>query len=364
MQIESIKDRCCGCGACVQACPAKCLEMVSDSEGFRYPQLTNPSECLDCNRCGRVCQLLNPFPEKEPLETYSGFSTNEPVRMQSSSGGLFSALAEKTIEQGGVVFGAAFDSCWRAVIDSTETVDGLSAFRGSKYMQADTGDSYARCAAFLKQGRHVLYSGVQCQIAGLLHFLGRDYPNLLTVACTCHGTPSPAVWDRYLKEISGDRVVSSVNFRDKRNGWRNYCLTVSFTDGSEFSATAMKTPYMIGFIKSLYERPSCATCPARFGESGADIVLADFWGVELFVPGIDSSKGISFVQAGTEKGRTCLESLPGTELKHASMSDASTYNGGLKKSHPAHEGRGEFFSRLNGEPSICGLITSIVGDSM
>lgn len=193
---------CCGCEACAQRCPKQCIAMHADAEGFLYPRI-NTAACIDCGLCEQVCPVLRPAAPRTPTAVYAAKNPDERIRMESSSGGVFTLLAERTIRAGGVVFGARFDEAWEVVHDSTETIEGLAAFRGSKYVQSRIGTSFARAEEFLKQGRQVLFTGTPCQIAGLNRFLRRSYDNLLTVDVVCHGVPSPLVWRRYLDEIGG-----------------------------------------------------------------------------------------------------------------------------------------------------------------
>lgn len=137
---------------------------------------------------------------------------DENVRMKSSSGGIFTLLAESVIQAGGVVFGARFDSEWNVVHDYTESVEGLEAFRGSKYVQSDIGNNFKKAEAFLHVGRKVLFSGTPCQIAGLKKFLRRDYDALLTVEVVCHGVPSPMVWRDYLEYKRAKRAAGKIRF--------------------------------------------------------------------------------------------------------------------------------------------------------
>ena len=102
--------------------------------------------------------------------------------MKSSSGGIFTMLAEAVIDKGGVVFGARFDKNWEVMHDYTETKEGLDIFRGAKYTQSKIGRTYKEAKDFLIQGRKVLFSGTGCQIAGLRLFLHKKYDNLLMVA--------------------------------------------------------------------------------------------------------------------------------------------------------------------------------------
>ena len=212
------------------------------------------------------------------------------------------------ISQGGVVFGARFDENWEVKHDFTENSDGLSAFRGSKYLQSRIEDAYSKVEIFLRQGRVVLFSGTPCQVAGLKRYLRQEYENLLTTDFVCHGVPSPLVWREYLKETSKNQKVVNVNFRDKNESWKKYKLVV---DGKEVIVNQpfYTNEYMLGFLRDIYLRPSCYACPAKSGKSGADITLGDFWGIENYLPEFDDDKGVSLVMVQTEKGATYFNAL-------------------------------------------------------
>ena len=235
IDIKDKKD-CCGCSACVQKCPKQCISLKEDCEGFLYP-IVDKDICIDCGLCEKVCPILYQGEERKPLKVFAAKNHDEEIRKQSSSGGIFTLLAEKIINEGGVVFGAKFDENWDVKHDYTETIEGLAAFRGSKYVQSRIEDNYRKAETFLKQGRKVLFSGTPCQIAGLKRFFRKEYENLLTVDFICHGVPSPGVWRRYLQEtvarmcdknrVSTDPIsiknarVESISFRDKSHGWKN-----------------------------------------------------------------------------------------------------------------------------------------------
>ena len=119
-----IKDKkaCCGCQACYEACPAKCISMVADEEGFLYPKV-NRADCVDCHLCEKVCPQKNLAPKTsdEPLACYAAVANDDEIRLQSSSGGVFSLLANAILERGGVVFGARFDDSFAVFHSYTET---------------------------------------------------------------------------------------------------------------------------------------------------------------------------------------------------------------------------------------------------
>lgn len=293
------KNDCCGCGACAQRCPEQCISMRADEQGFLYPQ-TDEVKCIDCGLCERVCPMIQHGEPREPVATYAARHLDETIRLASSSGGAFTAIAEHVIAQDGVVFGARFNEQWDVVHDYTETIDGLAPFRGSKYVQSAIGDNFVKAEQFLKQGRQVLFTGTPCQIAGLKHFLRKDYDNLLTVEVACHGVPSPLVWQEYLK----DKNPTAINFRDKRNGWKNYHFTLNGK-----SVPHDNDNFMGCFLENYSLRPACFDCQAKHGSSQADLNIADLWGISQIAPAIDDDRGTSTIIAWNEQGNTIAKAI-------------------------------------------------------
>lgn len=335
IDIKDKKD-CCGCHACATICAKHCITMQADEEGFLYP-VVDRAACTDCGLCEKVCPVINQSEPRKPLKVYAAKNKDEEIRHQSSSGGIFTLLAEKVINEGGVVFGARFDKDWNVIHDWTDTIEGIAAFRGSKYVQSTIGDTYRVAREFLKQERKVLFSGTPCQIAGLKKYLHKDYDNLLTVDVVCHGVPSPLVWRRYLDETReqlraqrgvGKNTVSSsmdelpvitgISFRDKTNGWKKFGFRLRYAAseaaGNSVPASAIREEkeflqefhdnlFMKGFLANLYLRPSCHACAARLGKSGSDVSIADFWGVQNYYPNFDDDKGIGLILINSKKGK-------------------------------------------------------------
>lgn len=192
--LNTPKVRCTGCTACVAACPKSCLHMERDKEGFFYP-VAEEAACINCDRCNRVCPAQKPLPvdDKEPL-CYAAISRQDRQRAQSSSGGVFSLLAEKMLEQGGAVYGATMEPDLTVRHLRITHIEDLPRLMGSKYVQSRMGDCFTRLRRDLERGREVLFSGTGCQVQGLLGYLGGPKPGLLTVDVICHGVPSEAVW--------------------------------------------------------------------------------------------------------------------------------------------------------------------------
>lgn len=270
-------------------------------------------------------------------------------------------LAEAVLNDGGVVFGVCWDKDWRLVFDYTESIDGLSRFRGSKYLQAHVGDAYLKVEQFLKLGRRVLFSGTPCQIRGLKLFLRREYDSLLCVDIICHGVPSPGVFRRYLNEeienvaktkaIDIDSLcIDDIQFRDKRLGWKRFSFTISLTEALaeggkniiSLSSPLDENLYMRGFLQDLYLRPSCYACSAKAGKSGADITLGDFWGIEQLKPEIDDDKGVSAVLLNTPLGRQIFEQLS-VEKTLMNYAHVQQYNLAVYRSVARPQKRDKFF---------------------
>ena len=356
IRITDKKD-CCGCHACVSVCARHSITMQEDNEGFQYP-VVDTSTCTDCGLCEKVCPVINQDAPRKPLKVYAAKNRDEEIRRQSSSGGIFTPLAEAVIREGGVVFGAKFDKEWNVIHAWTDTIECIADFRGSKYVQSAIGNTYREAREFLKQGRKVLFSGTPCQIAGLRKFLRKEYDNLLAVDVVCHGVPSPLVWRKYLEETrenlraerdAGKNTVSSslkdlpvitgISFRDKTHGWKKFGFRLRYA-ASEAAENSVPVPandsersllqpfsdnvFMRGFLKNLYLRPSCYACASRSGKSGSDISIADFWGVQNYYPEFDDDKGIGLVLVNTDKGRKAYEQTNADSME-------STYEQGLSQ---------------------------------
>ena len=160
-------------------------------------------------------------------------------------------LAEEILEEGGVVFGAAFDGQMMVHHVAVESVRDLERLRGSKYLQSRIANSYADVKAYLAADRKVLFSGTACQIAGLLHFLGRPYEKLWTVDVLCHGVPTPTLWKNYLSEQNRafKMPVRQISFRDKSQGWKKYQMAWKVEGGEIYRQPASRNPYMRLFCR-------------------------------------------------------------------------------------------------------------------
>ncbi len=347
------KSQCCGCEACRNICPRQCILMKDDKEGFLYPEV-NLTDCIDCGLCEKVCPVLHPAKERRPVAVYAAKHCDDNIRLVSSSGGVFTFIAEKVIDEGGVVFGARFNDQWKVIHDYVETKDRLSCLRGSKYVQSRIGDTYKQALHFLQSGRKVLFTGTSCQIAGLKLFLRKEYDNLLTADVICHGVPSPKVWKKFLDEItSTNRLqVTDISFRNKQKGWRNYFLSVK-SDEKELSDIPVYSGiYSHLFLADLMLRPSCYSCPAKSGESCSDITLGDFWGIENILPEFDDDKGCSVALLYNPKSKYFIE---GMNISDVVYNQAKQGNPSLEVSANCPVNRNYFFRLLNSDKSLADI---------
>ncbi|MBQ7991124.1 MAG: Coenzyme F420 hydrogenase/dehydrogenase, beta subunit C-terminal domain [Oscillospiraceae bacterium] len=313
------KNKCTGCHACAAVCPKSCIDMRRDSEGFLYP-VVNTDECINCNKCERVCPILTGRTENTDSQQlgYAAYSKDEEMRLKSSSGGIFSEIAEVIIDRGGVVFGAAMAEDQRSVHHiAVDDKEGLEILRGSKYLQSTVGDTYKQAKEYLENGRYVLFTGTPCQIGGLYAYLGKDHDRLYTQDLICHGAPSPLVWEKYVEyrekkasDGSSPKVMTRRTFF-RVKPWKRFSVRFEFSNLTEYLADLRSDPFMRGFLSDIYLRPSCYDCKYKTVHRQADITLADFWGIQNVYPDMDDDNGISFVWVHSDKGRELFDEIRG-----------------------------------------------------
>lgn len=337
------KAECSGCGACRAACPKKCITMQLDEEGFLYP-VVDKAQCVNCGICENVCPFQN-SEKANVLETYGFNAKEDELRKNSSSGGVFSLLAEDVISRDGIVYGIVLtEDCQKAIYAEASTKEELAKLRGSKYVQAETGDVYASVQQHLKAGQEVLFTGTPCQVNGLKKYLRRDYENLICMDIICHGAPSQKIWQSALRAVEEKNgfEISSVNFRNKKNGWKAFGICYTDTKGEARFVSRGDDPYMFMFLDDCCLRPSCYACKAKQANM-ADLTIGDLWGVQEIVPSLNDDKGTSSVIIRTDKGAKIFNAIKQKGLCEAVSYDAVAEKNPAEYKSVARPSRREHF---------------------
>ena len=349
IEVKDKKD-CCGCKACANVCPKQCIQFIEDEEGFSYPKV-DTSKCINCHLCERVCPCLvnSPLRERKPI-SYGAKIKDRDIRDKSSSGGVFSALANKILDDNGVIYGVTMrDDLKSAHNVRIDNKKDLALLRGSKYLQSDTENIYVQVKKDLIDGKKVLFSGVPCQINALKMFLHKEYENLYCVEVICHGTPSPALWKKYLEHLEDkyNAKVESVDFRNKKYGWKRFGLVKKGKNINQY-LDQNTDPYMVMFLRNYCLRPSCYNCNAKKLESLADITIADFWGIENVLPEMEDDTGTSLVLVQNDKGKELLDSINNEiEIKEVNFDQAIKCNPSYSISVSKPKERDTFFVDMN-----------------
>lgn len=336
---------CTGCGGCYAVCPVACISMQRDSAGFVRPAIEE-EKCIHCGKCGDVCKSLFSTKKADAPKAFAAAVKSDDLIMQTSSGGVFAALAESVISKGGVVCGAAFDKKMKLHHIIVDEKQELPPLYGSKYVQSRSGDAIKTLISLPKDIK-ILFAGTGCQV-NAAKLLLQDHEQAVFVDIVCHGCPSPALFELHKSELEKkyDAPLKKINFRDKSKGWQSYRFTAEFKNGKKYSAYPGEDPYMRLFLKNMSLQNACHRCPAKCN-SLSDITLGDFWGIKNVLPGFDYKYGASLVLLRTAAGRTAFEEIE--SLLNVSLADydsALKPNPNVALSTPRPEKKDEFFSEI------------------
>ena len=332
-------ERCAGCSVCSNVCLVQALTMQPDVLGFDYPHIDD-SICTHCGQCAAVCPVLNVSdkhvsPRDEP-QALAAWADDELLRQESSSGGVFGAIATDSIAKGGVVAGVRLNvDQRRAEHYLCTTVADLACARGSKYIQSHPGTIYNDVCTYLCMGRQVLFSGTPCQVAGMRRLAVQcgGVGLLSVVEVICHGVPSEVVWWGYLTSLEAryGSKVTDYRFRSKSPaGWHGYSAVARFANGREYVRNHGQDFFNVAFLRDYCLRRSCYDCEFCAENSVADLTLGDFWGVPL---SLDDDKGVSIAVVRTACGQALLDQCGHLQSSVVSLAVAQAGNPRLKSGH-------------------------------
>lgn len=315
--MDSVDDRdeihCCGCGACKQICPKKCIKMEENERGFLVP-VVDKSKCISCGLCKKICpEIKENFEFNEVNAAYAIVSKNNNIQKQSTSGGVFYIIAKYILENNGIVFGAAWQDKYNVSHIAVNNIKELIKLQQSKYIQSNTQNTFEEAKKYLKEKRIVLYSGTACQIQGLKSYLQKEYENLITIEVACHGVPSPGLFRKYIQwlEKKYRNIVVGYQFRnrDKHPGGEHFKSKVVFDNGKVKYFSIYKDPFYNAFLNGVSLRKTCYNCKYKNIKRVADFTLSDFWGIEKELKSFPAYYGCSAVLVNTRKAEEILEKI-------------------------------------------------------
>lgn len=337
--LYSDKSKCCGCGACMNVCPKEAISMKEDDYGFVYPDIDS-DKCVKCGQCNRVCAFQNDSNLSVPQKVYAAVNLNEALAKQSSSGGIFPAVAEAILKSGGIVYGAAYEFTEEGIYIKHIGIDNINALnklQGSKYAQSSLGNVFSSVKENLLSQRKVLFTGTPCQVDALKRYLGKTHENLFTIDIVCHGVPSQKMLRDYMA-LQTKRTVDSFTFRDKTKPWNVY--RIKFQIGNkEKNIHCRLSSFYEYFLQAKIHRENCYVCKYAGQGRAGDLTLGDYWGIErehkeLFAEEKWKARfyrGISCVLVNTEKGYELLQEVKGTvDWVASSYEKVSKENGQLR----------------------------------
>lgn len=346
------KEECCGCTACMSNCPQNAITMEEDEEGFLYPKIKK-EKCVNCGLCKKVCPIINN--NNETVKEQNAYAINNKdltVRKESTSGGAFSAIATYIIENGGVVFGAAFNDKYEVIHTFVDNIKDIKKFRNSKYVQSNLKNTYSEAKKFLDENRLVCYSGTPCQIEGLKKYLKNDYENLFLIDVVCRAVPSPKLLKSYLKYINKkylkNEKIKNVSFRNKEKYGYKYTQMRVASDNNIYEEGVETDPYLRAFFQGFSIRPSCGECRFKKKYRESDITIWDCFNAEDYSKELDDNYGTTRVLVHSKKGQELFNKIiPQINMVEINVDKAIKNSKELVQPTKLNDNRKQFFNDMN-----------------
>lgn len=333
-EICDLQD-CVGCRACEQKCPTQAISFIIDKESFLYPQIDD-KKCIECGNCIKVCQVCQKeISKKDSLKAYAAVCKDKNILWRAASGGVFGVLADAFVNNGGFVCGCIWNDNMEAIHVLTNEKKIIKQMQGSKYVQSDISEILSQISEKLKAGKRILFAGTPCQVMAVKRYTNND-EKLCTVDLICHGCPSAKDHMQYIeyleKEVLHGKIVG-MNYRNKDNGW-SLRLRVDYRKGNRYKYKYIynnESYYYHTFLEGNNYRKSCYNCQYASPYRQGDITIGDFWGIEAYLPKVDTSGGVSAILVSTRNGEELLESVDRLDLYEIERECVIENNGQLRK---------------------------------
>ena len=281
-RIKEEKD-CCGCAACANICPKKCISLGINEYGVRIPFIDS-NKCVNCGLCEKVCPINNFRHKNRPTKCYAGWRKDILIQQDCSSGGIATLIAEEYFERGWSVYGTTFTREDGTCLRHFKTIFDIEQSRGSKYVQSEMGDIFKSIEKEVALNHRIVVFGTSCQISAIKAFLSikksYDLSNILFVDFLCHGVSPRTYLDNEINELEAkySKRVDTISFRSNKKD-RNYYFCLYDKDGLFYRKKAEYQRYFYMFLHSIGVRESCMHCKFKTLERVGDLTLGDFIGL-------------------------------------------------------------------------------------
>lgn len=365
------KLECCGCKACVEICPQKCISLKEDNEHFIYP-VVNKTECTHCNLCEKTCPISSHiFKSSNKSEVWVGRYKSQNVIFDSSSGGAYTAIYKTLLKENYIFYGVRWSENFQVIHDIAKTEQGCENFRKSKYVLSDTNKVFSKIEGHLVNSEKVCFSGTPCQCAALLAYLNSKHircDNLIVVDIICHGAPNQYLFDKYISEKIGSKsnITGYIyNFKNKTpySGKVNSRSAEMISpQGESYILDSQNDPFIKAYYGRLFYRPACGDCRFARPERVSDITIGDAWHIERDYPEWNSLAGVSLILLNSPKGKSLFDDIKKQmEVKKMNIAWAVETNAQLSKPTQMHPKREKFFSLLENNPFEVAVSKSMDG---
>ena len=330
------RTKCTGCTACVSICPKKCISMIEDEEGFKYP-FVNIEECIHCHRCEKVCPInVVSSDSNQKIEAYTVRAKMEEYLMNGTSGGFIGPIFEYVLNKGGTCCAASFDdnmSVRHFFVNSKEEWKKYrNVIQGSKYVQSDLEGCFDKIKELLKQNKDVLFIGTPCQVNGLRNFLeGVDINKLVLIDLVCHGVPSHLLWDKYklYQEKKYNSKIVGAQFRKKTYGYKGSTMSLTFSNGKKYDGFLRTDLMLKAYYGNVGTRYSCFSCPAKGDRRSSDFTVFDSWHASILATSIkDDNMGYTNILVNNSKALSVWDKIKDNYIYYkVNAEDAIKYDG-------------------------------------